>query len=341
MYNITLILGDGIGPEVSYATKKVIDATGININWDIQNAGEKTYNECGYLIPEDVYKSIEKNRVVLKGPITTPIGVGFRSLNVHLRKKYKLFANIRPIITIDGIESRYENIDFTIFRENTEGLYIGIEEKVNENEYNAIKKVTRKGSERIIRKAFEYAKEKQINKVTIAHKANILKLADGFFLKIGREIAEEYNDIILEEVIIDNMCMQLVKNPENYKVIVTTNLYGDILSDLSAGLVGGLGLIPSANIGEDIAIFEAVHGSAPDIANMNIANPTALIRSGIMMLEYLNEYENALKIDNALKKLFIQGNIITKDLGGDATTKEFTDELIRIIQEAKWTSKIG
>jgi len=262
MYNITLILGDGIGPEVSYAAKRVIDATGIKINWDIKNAGEKTYNECGSLIPDDVYKSIEKNRVVLKGPITTPIGIGFRSLNVHLRKKYELFANIRPIRSIDGIESRYKNVDFTIFRENTEGLYIGIEEKINENEYNAIKKVTRKGSERIIRKAFEYAKEKQINKVTIAHKANILKLTDGFFLKIGREISKEYND-------------------------------------------------------------------------MNIANPTALIRSSIMMLEYLNEYEIAIKIDNALKKLYLKGNVITKDLGGDATTKEFTDELIRIIQEEK------
>jgi isocitrate dehydrogenase (NAD+) len=332
MYNITLILGDGIGPEVAMATKKIVDATGIDINWDILNAGEDVYKESGELIPDSVYKSIEKNKVVLKGPITTPIGIGFRSLNVHLRKKYDLFANIRPIKSIDYIESRYENIDLIIFRENTEGLYIGIEEEINKNEYNAIKKVTRKCSERIIKEAFEYAKENGINKVTLAHKANILKLTDGLFLNIGREIVSEYNNIELEEVIIDNMCMQLVMNPNNYKVIVTTNLYGDIISDLSAGLVGGLGLIPSANIGKDIAIFEAVHGSAPDIAGKGIANPTALIRSAIMMLEYLNENEKAKKINDSLLTIYREKKVITIDIGGDATTEEFTNELIKIMR---------
>jgi isocitrate dehydrogenase (NAD+) len=335
MYNITLILGDGIGPEVAMATKRIVDATGVEINWDIQNAGENIYKESGELIPESVYESIQKNKIVLKGPITTPIGIGFRSLNVNLRKKYKLFANIRPIKSIDGIKSKYKNIDFVIFRENTEGLYIGIEEEVNKNEYNAIKKVTRDSSERIIKAAFEYAKENGVKKVTIAHKANILKLTDGFFLNIGREISRNYNNIELEEVIIDNMCMQLVMNPENYKVIVTTNLYGDIISDLSAGLVGGLGLIPSANIGEDIKIFEAVHGSAPDIANKGIANPTALIRAAVMMLEYLNEYEKAKKINDSLFKIYKRNKVITRDIGGNATTEEFTNELIRIIRRQK------
>lgn len=331
MYNITLILGDGIGPEVAMATKKVVDATGIDINWDILNAGEDIYKKSGKLIPDSVYKSIEKNKIVLKGPITTPIGIGFRSLNVHLRKKYDLFANIRPIKSIDYIKSRYENIDLVIFRENTEGLYIGIEEEINKNEYNAIKKVTRKSSERIIKEAFEYAKANGINKVTLAHKANILKLTDGLFLNIGRDIASKYNNIELEEVIIDNMCMQLVINPNNYKVIVTTNLYGDIISDLSAGLVGGLGLIPSANVGKDIAIFEAIHGSAPDIAGKGIANPTALIRSAIMMLEYLNEYEKVKKINDSLLIIYKEKKVITRDIGGDATTEEFINELIKIM----------
>lgn len=332
MYNITLIPGDGIGPEVAMATKEIVDSTGIKINWDVQNAGEKVYNEVGNLVPDSVYESIEKNKIVLKGPITTPIGAGFRSINVHLRKKYDLYSNIRPVESIEGIDTRYEGVDLTIFRENTEGLYIGIENKISEDEYHAIKKITRKGSKRIIKSAFEYAKEKGIKKVTISHKANILKNTDGLFLDVGRDIAKEYNGIELEEVIIDNMCMQLVKDPNQFKVIVTTNLYGDILSDLSAGLVGGLGLIPGANIGDDIAIFEAVHGSAPDIAGKKIANPTALIRSAIMMLEHLGEFKVAEKINNALLKLYKDKKVLTRDLGGDSTTKEFTDELIRLIR---------
>jgi len=310
------------------ATKKIIDATGIKINWDIVNAGQNTFEATGNLIPDDVYKSIEKNKIALKGPITTPIGTGFRSINVHLRKKYNLFANIRPIQSMENTKSRYNDIDFTIFRENTEGLYIGIENKISEDEVEAIKKVTTLGSERIIRKAFEYAKENDIDTVSVAHKANILKYSDGLFLNIARKISEEYPLINLSEVIIDNLCMQLVMNPEQYKIIVTMNLYGDIISDLGAGLIGGLGLVPGANIGEDISIFEAVHGSAPDIAGQNIANPTALLKSAIMMLKYIGAYESAKKIEKALKKVYSDGKILTRDLGGTATTSEFTQAII-------------
>lgn len=328
MFNITLIKGDGIGPEVSMATKKIIDATGVKINWDIVNAGQNVFETTGNLIPEDVYASIEGNKIALKGPITTPIGTGFRSINVHLRKKYNLYANIRPIQSMENTKSRYKDIDFTIFRENTEGLYIGIENKISEDEVEAIKKVTTLGSERIIRKAFEYAKDHKIHTVTVAHKANILKQADGLFLNTARRIAKEYPMVNLSEVIIDNLCMQLVMNPEQYKIIVTMNLYGDIISDLGAGLIGGLGLVPGANIGDEIAIFEAVHGSAPDIAGQNIANPTALLKSGIMMLKYIGEQDSAEKIEKALKKIYSEGKILTKDLGGTATTTEFTQAII-------------
>lgn len=328
MYNITLIKGDGIGPEVSMATKKIIDATGLKINWDIVNAGQNTFEATGELIPPNVYDSIERNKIALKGPITTPIGTGFRSINVHLRKKYNLYANIRPIQSMENTKSKYENVDFTIFRENTEGLYIGIENKISENEVEAIKKVTTLGSERIVRKAFDYAKENGIGIVTVAHKANILKLADGLFLNVARKVSKDYPMIELSEVIIDNLCMQLVMNPAQYKIIVTMNLYGDIISDLGAGLIGGLGLVPGANIGEEISIFEAVHGSAPDIAGQNIANPTALLKSGIMMLKFIGELEQAKKIEKALKKVYSDGKILTKDLGGTATTTEFAEALI-------------
>jgi len=313
---------------VSMATKKIIDATGVKINWDIVNAGQNVFEATGTLIPEDVYASIEGNKIALKGPITTPIGTGFRSINVHLRKKYNLYANIRPIQSMENTKSRYKDVDFTILRENTEGLYIGIENKISENEVEAIKKVTTLGSERIIRKAFEYAKDHKIDTVTVAHKANILKQADGLFLNTARRLAKEYPMVNLSEVIIDNLCMQLVMNPEQYKIIVTMNLYGDIISDLGAGLIGGLGLVPGANIGEDIAIFEAVHGSAPDIAGQNIANPTALLKSGIMMLKYIGEQDSAEKIEKALKKIYSEGKILTKDLGGTATTTEFTQAII-------------
>lgn len=331
MYNITLISGDGIGPEVTDSAKKVIEATGINVNWEIVNAGADVYEEKGVLVPDEVYKSIEKNKVVLKGPITTPIGCGFRSINVLLRKKYDLFANIRPVKKIKGIDTPFDDIDLTIFRENTEGLYSGIEEKETEDTAKAIKIITRKASTRIVRQAFEYAKENNKNKVAVVHKANIMKLADGLFLECAREISKNYTDIELKEVIVDNMCMQLVMNPSKYEVVVTTNLYGDILSDLCAGLVGGLGLVPGANIGRDMAIFEAVHGSAPDIAGKNLANPTAVILSGAMMLNYLGEKKKAELVIDAVQRTIEEGKYITKDLGGTSTTSEMTKAIIEKI----------
>lgn len=322
-YNITLIPGDGIGPEVAYAAKKVLDSIGLDINWDIVNAGEKVLEETGTLVPDSVYASIEKNKIAIKGPITTPIGKGFRSINVQLRKKYDLYTNIRPIKSLDD-----SNIDMVIFRENTEGLYIGEEEMISPGVAHAIKRITKTGSERIIRKAFEYAIKNNINIVTVAHKANILKITDGLFLDTARELSKEYK-VEINEVIIDAMCMQMVMNPSQFGVIVTTNLYGDILSDLGAGLVGGLGLIPGANIGTDIAIFEAVHGSAPDIAGKNMANPIAMIRSAIMMLEYIGENQKAQKLDTVINYIILENKIVTKDLGGSATTNELVDYIIK------------
>lgn len=331
MHNVTLILGDGIGPEVVKAAKKVIDATGVNIQWDEFIAGQAALEAHGTLIPDELYESLEKNKVALKGPITTPIGYGFRSVNVHLRKKYNLFANIRPIQSLEGIETKYDHLDFVIFRENTEGLYCGIEEEISDTEVHAIKKVTQQASTDIVEAAFQYAKDHQLTQVTVAHKANILKKADGLFLSTARTVAQQFEGITLDEKIIDNMAMQLVLNPENFEVIVTTNLYGDILSDLSAGLIGGLGLVPSGNIGKEMAIFEAVHGSAPDIANQNLANPTALIRSGIMLLEYLQEFDAAEAIEAALKAFYLEEENLTKDLGGTLTTDAFVDQLIKRI----------
>ncbi|MFK5883876.1 MAG: isocitrate/isopropylmalate dehydrogenase family protein [Candidatus Izemoplasma sp.] len=330
-YTITLIPGDGIGPEVAIATTNIVDATGLNITWETVNAGEAVFNETGTLIPDAVYKSIEKNKVALKGPITTPIGKGFRSVNVYLRKKYDLYTNIRPITnTFKKIDNP---INMIIFRENTEGLYIGIEKMVTKDHAESTKKITREGSTRIIRKAFEYAKDNNLNKVTVAHKANILKFTDGLFLDVAREISKEYG-IFLEEVIVDNMCMQMVMNPTQFGLIVTMNLYGDILSDLGAGLVGGLGLIPGANIGDDIAIFEAVHGSAPDIAGKNLANPIALTRSAVMMLNYLGETKAGTLIGNAVDKVLFEGIVKTKDLGGNNTTKEMEQAIIAEIKRS-------
>ena len=268
MKKITLIPGDGIGYEISESLVKIFDAAKVPVEFETENAGSDVYEKTGELIPESLYESVERNKIAIKGPITTPIGKGFRSINVYLRKKYDLYTNFRPSRNLPGIKTRYENIDLAIFRENTEGIYIGEEKYENDEKTSAIaiKRITRKGSERIIRSAFEYAKNNGLSKVTAVHKANILKFTDGMFLEIAREVSKNYEGIELEELIVDNMCMQLVTNPEKFRVIVTMNLYGDILSDLVAGLVGGLGVAPGANIGDDIAIFEAVHGSAPDIA---------------------------------------------------------------------------
>ena len=329
MKKITLIPGDGIGYEISESLVKIFDAAKVPVEFETENAGSDVYEKTGELIPESLYESVERNKIAIKGPITTPIGKGFRSINVYLRKKYDLYTNFRPSRNLPGIETRYDNIDLAIFRENTEGIYIGEEKYENEEKTSAIavKRITRKGSERIIRSAFEYAKNNGISKVTVVHKANILKFTDGMFLDIAREISKEYENIQLEELIIDNMCMQLVTNPERFKVIVTMNLYGDILSDLVAGLVGGLGVAPGANIGDDIAIFEAVHGSAPDIAGQNKANPLALLLSSIEMLKYLKLDNFAKNIENAILKTLTDG-CKTADLGGSATTTEFTDKII-------------
>ena len=327
---VTLIPGDGIGPEISESLKSIFAAAGVPVSFETENAGTDVYEKTGELIPESLYKSVEKNRVAIKGPIATPIGKGFRSINVYLRKKYDLYSNIRPCRNLPGVKTRFENVDIVIFRENTEGIYIGEEKYEDEGKTSAIaiKRITEKGCHRIIKSAFEYAKNNNLDKVTVVHKANILKLTDGLFLETARKISEGYPEITLEETIIDNMCMQLVSRPEKYKVIVTMNLYGDILSDLVAGLVGGLGIAPGANVGDDIAIFEAVHGSAPDIAGQNKANPLALILSGIEMLKYMNLNDYAEKIEKAVLKTLEVSNVKTADLGGTASTTEFTEKII-------------
>ncbi len=328
MLNITLIQGDGIGKEISDAVVKVITATGLKINWEIVNVGITTFEATGELIPENVYKSLEKNKVALKAPITTPIGKGFRSVNVHLRKKYDLYANIRPIKNIGTVPAMHQNMDIVLFRENTEGLYAGLEERVSDDERISIKKVTRKNCERIIKAAFEYAKNNNRSKVAIVTKANIMKETDGLFLEVGREIASKYKDIEMQEVLVDNMAMQLVINPSQFDVIVTGNLYGDILSDLMAGLIGGLGLASSVNMGNNMAIFEAVHGSAPDIAGQDLANPTALLKAACMMLKYIGNNLEAKKIMTALDEVLSDTKNYTSDIGGSLKTSEFTDKII-------------
>lgn len=331
-HNITLIEGDGIGPEVISSVVKIIEATGVNINWDTVEAGESTIKTRGTPLPEYVIESIKKNKVALKGPITTPIGEGFRSINVELRQSLNLFANIRPIKSYDGVDSIHKNVDFIIVRENTEDLYGGIEHMVGEDAAESIKIITRKASERICRYAFELARRNGRKKVTLTHKANIMKLSDGLFLECGRKVSKEYPDIEFEDVIIDAMCMKLVQSAENYDVIVAPNFYGDILSDLSAGLIGGLGLAPGSNIGEEISVFEPVHGSAPDIQGKNIANPTSAILSGIMMLKHIGEYDAAIKIEKSLAKSLENKETTTIDLGGNLGTKEFTKEIIKNLE---------
>ncbi|MDU2197406.1 MAG: isocitrate/isopropylmalate dehydrogenase family protein [Peptostreptococcaceae bacterium] len=332
MYNVTLIPGDGIGPEVSKSMVRVVEATGIDINWEIVNAGLNVIEEYNTPLPDHVIESIKKNKIAIKGPITTPVGKGFKSVNVTLRQALDLYVNLRPIKTFKGIKSRYENVDLVIVRENTEDLYAGIEHKLGDYGAESIKIITKAACERIVEFACDYVKENNRKKLTGVHKANIMKLTDGLFLKVFRDISEK-NKIDYDDLIVDAATMNLVLNPEKYDVLVMPNLYGDILSDLCAGLVGGLGIIPGANIGKDCAIFEAVHGSAPDIAGTNKANPTALIQSAIMMLRYLGEHNAAKKIERALEKVFIEGRVLTVDLGGNATTDEFTEELCKYVLE--------
>ena len=329
---ITLIKGDGIGPEVTAAAKKVIDASGADIIWEELEAGAHVIEKYGTPLPDYILDSIKKNKVALKGPVTTPVGKGFRSVNVTLRQSLNLYANVRPIKTFEGIPSRYENVDLIIVRENSEDLYAGIEHMVGEDAAESIKIITRKASERIVKYAFEMAEKQGRKKVSAVHKANIMKLSDGLFLKSARKVAEEYKDIDFEDVIVDAMSMKLVLNPEKYDVLVMPNLYGDILSDMAAGLVGGLGLVPGANIGEEGAVFEPAHGSAPDIAGRNIANPTACILSGVMMLRYIGENEKAAKIEKAVEEVLKDSKNHTCDLGGNLTTTQFTEKIINKLE---------
>lgn len=328
MHTITLIPGDGIGPEIVNAMKKVIKASGAEIKWEEVEAGAKVIEEYKTPIPDYVIDSIKKNKIAIKGPITTPIGKGFKSVNVTLRQSLDLYVNLRPVKSFKGIKSRYEDVDLVIVRENTEDLYAGIEHKIGDYGAESIKLITKPACERIVDFAFDYAVKNNRKKVTGVHKANIMKLSDGLFLNTFNEISKNY-DITHDDLIVDAAAMNLVLNPEKYDVMVMPNLYGDILSDLCSGLVGGLGIIPGANIGKDYAVFEAVHGSAPDIAGKNIANPTAIIQSSIMMLRYIDEYDKALKIEKALKKVFMDNSKLTVDLGGNSTTDEFTEEIIK------------
>lgn len=330
MYRVTLIPGDGIGPEVSKAMKKVVEATGVKIEWEEVNAGEGVIEKYKTPIPKYVIDSIKKNKVAIKGPITTPVGQGFRSVNVTLRQELDLYVNLRPIKSFKGIKSRYENIDLVIVRENTEDLYAGIEHKIGDFAAETIKIITKGASERIVEFACDYVGKNKRKKLTAVHKANIMKLSDGLFLDTFKEVVEN-RGVDYDDLIVDAAAMNLVLNPEKYDVMVMPNLYGDILSDLGAGLVGGLGIIPSANIGKNCAIFEAVHGSAPQIAGKGIANPTAIIQSAVMMLKYIGEYEAGLKIEKALEKVFEKGEKLTEDLGGNSTTDEFADEVCKFI----------
>ena len=332
MHNITLIPGDGIGPEVTEAAVKVLDASGVNINWDVQYAGDCMYQKCGNPLPEATLASIEKNGVAFKGPLTTPVGTGFRSVNVAMRKHFDLYVNLRPAKTYPGVYSRYDNIDLVVVRENTEDLYAGIEHMVGPDAAESIKIFTRKGCERIIRWAFEYAIREGRHKVTAVHKANIMKCTDGMYLDIFRQIAPEYPQIQAEDVIADAMSMRLVYAPEEYDVLVMPNLYGDILSDLCAGLVGGLGIAPGANIGEKIALFEPIHGTAPTIVGQGIANPTATILSSCLMLKHIGEQEKADMIEQAVAKVIKEGKTVTADLGGTASTMKFAEAVIAEIK---------
>jgi isocitrate dehydrogenase (NAD+) len=327
MHTITLINGDGIGPEISQSVLKIIEASGLKINWDIQTAGQDVIEKEGEPLPDRVLKSIKKNKVALKAPVTTPIGKGFRSVNVQLRKDLDLYANLRPCKNLPNIETKFDNVDLVVVRENTEDLYAGVEQKINDNEAHSIKIITRKATERICKFAFDYAVKNNRKEVCVVTKANIMKLSDGLFLETYREVAANYPQIRQREILVDNLCMQLVQNPSQFDILVLPNLYGDIVSDLCAGLIGGLGVAQGANIGEDCAVFEPVHGSAPDIKGQNKANPTALLLSAIEMLRYINESNYADKIENALFKTLTQG-YKTADLGGNLSTNEFTLKII-------------
>jgi isocitrate dehydrogenase (NAD+) len=325
---VSLIPGDGIGPEVMGATVRVLEALRVPLEFEHCDAGSEVISKYGTNLPRETLDSVLRNRVALKGPTGTQIGAGLPSANVALRKGLDLYAALRPVRSVPGVKTRYENVDLVVVRENTESLYTGLEHIVVPGVVESLKIISEKASTRIARYAFEYSRKNGRKKVTAVHKANIMKLSDGLFLDCCRKVAREYAEVAYEEVIVDNMCMQLVRNPERFDVLLMENLYGDIISDLCAGLVGGLGVVPGANIGESTAVFEAVHGTAPDIAGKNLANPTALMMSAVMMLDWLGYTEASRKFDRALMRVYSEGRVRTHDLGGNATTKEFTDAVI-------------
>lgn len=328
MKTITVFKGDGIGPEICSAVCDILQAVKAPLQFEFFEVGEAEYKRHGKLIPDAAYASFEKNRILLKAPITTPVGKGFRSLNVTLRTKYDLYANIRPAKSNVAVPTPFSNVDIVTFRENTEDLYVGVEKWVDKDTVHATKIITRKASTRIIRDAFQYAKDHARHKVTCVHKANILKESDGLFLSIFYTIAKEYPELQAEDKIVDNVCMQLVMRPETFDVMVMPNLYGDIVSDLTSGLIGGLGLLPSSNIGDEYAMFEAVHGSAPDIAGKHIANPTALLYSACMMLDYIGEEATSACIRRSVDSVLKNKSCVTPDVGGHATTQEYCDAII-------------
>jgi isocitrate dehydrogenase (NAD+) len=350
-YKVTLIPGDGIGQEISAATQKVLAATGVKINWDVQEAGSDVIEKYGTPLPEAVLDSVRKNKIALKGPLTTPIGTGFRSVNVALRKELDLYACLRPCKSITGVKSLYKDIDLVVVRENTEDLYAGVEYasgspeadeivkrakgKIRAGAAISIKPISKEGTQQIVEFAFAYALKHKRKKVTAVTKANIMKYTDGLFLDTAREVAKKYTQIEYEERLVDNMCMQLVQKPELYDVLVLPNLYGDILSDLCAGLVGGLGVAPGANFGKDIAVFEAVHGSAPKYKGLNKVNPTALILSGALMLDYLGEKEKGDQLYQAVMKTIKEKKAVTYDLGGIAGTSQMADEIIKNLKNSQ------
>ncbi|MCW8125980.1 isocitrate dehydrogenase [Microbulbifer halophilus] len=327
---ITVIRGDGIGPDIVDATLQVLDHLNCGLSYEFAEAGLSAMENTGELLPETTLETIARNKVALKGPLMTPVGGGFKSLNVSLRQHFQLYANVRPVLSIPGTRARFEDVDIITVRENTEGMYSGAGQRVSDDERvaEAMSVITREGASRILNYAFELARKEGRKKVTVVHKANILKSTSGLFLKVAREIAETYPEIEMQEMIVDNACMQLVMNPQQFDLIVTTNLFGDILSDLCAGLVGGLGMAPGANIGDDCAIFEAVHGSAPDIAGKNIANPTAILLGACQMLDHLDQGDRARMIRQALQDVIAAGDRTTPDLGGNGGTREFTQALL-------------
>jgi isocitrate dehydrogenase (NAD+) len=330
-HKVTLIPGDGIGPEVTDAVVRILEATGVKFDWERFTAGAEAFEKYQEYIPKELYESIERNKLALKGPVTTPVGGGFASINVTLRKKFELYANFRPIKNLPGLETRYPNVDLVIIRENTEGLYVGLEHEVVPGVVESLKVITAKASTRIAKFAFEYARKANRKKIHAIHKANIMKLSDGLFLKCAREVAKGFPEITYGEHIIDNTCMQLVMNPYQYDTLLLENLYGDIVSDLCAAFVGGLGLVPGANLGEEAAIFEAVHGSAPDIAGKDIANPTALLQSAVLMLRHIDEDAAADKVQAALEKIYVEKKTLTRDVGGTSGTRAFADAVIKAL----------